>query len=194
MITTLEQTGHFVNLDQLDKNSIIVDCGSCLGKFIDDMRNHSQTKYCKIHAIEPSISNVEQLRCRDDKNLVVWQRALAGNESKLIFYDSYYPGWGSTQRPPPQPITSYPVKTIKINEIFKTLGISRIDYMKIVIEGDEKRVLNAMSQKTAEKIKQISVEFHNQYGATREYVADRFKKLGFEIKAEHYKELFGERE
>lgn len=195
MITKLSETGHFVNLDRLDKDSIIVDAGACLGLFIDDMRNHDQTKHSLIIAIEPNKNNIETLQLRKkDVHLRIYQKALAGDEDKLTFYDSWFPGWGSTQRPPPQPITSYPVKTIKINEIFKKFAISHIDYMKIVIEGDEKRMLEAMTLKTAKKIKQIALEFHNQYGATREYVVDKLEKLGFEVKAAHYKEVYGDRE
>lgn len=193
MITKLERTGHFVNLKRLDKDSIIVDAGACLGALIDDIRSYNQTSHSLIIAIEPHPGHAKRLLCRNDENLVVWQRALVGNEEKLEFYSSYYPGWGSTQRPPPNPHMSYQVKTIKINKIFTKFNIPRIDYLKMVIGGDEKRVLDAMSLETAGKIKQISVEFHKQYGATGEYVEDRFKALGFKIRATHYKEIFGER-
>ena len=102
MITKLEETGHFVDLDRLDKNSVVIDAGACIGEFIGDMRSHQQTKHSLIIAIEPNKSNIERVQLRKkDMHLRIYQKALVGDEDELTFYNSYYPGWGSTQRPPP---------------------------------------------------------------------------------------------
>ena len=53
---------HFVNIDRLDDDSIIVDVGACIGSVIKALRKYKQTTKCKIFAIECNKKLAEDLR------------------------------------------------------------------------------------------------------------------------------------
>lgn len=200
-----KKSKHFVNIDRLNDDSIIVDAGTCEGDVIKRLREHKQTSKCKIFAIECNRKLVEGLKGKNFFNVEIYEKALVGQNTKgdVVFFEGKRgPNWGSIK--PANVISrwhdatdTYDVKTIKINNIFNDLGIEKIDYMKVDTEGSEKLIFKTMSMRTAKKIKQISVEVHwpnKGVGITMEWAKERLKQLGFEIKTEEHAEIFCERE
>jgi len=196
---------HFVRLDKLNDESIIVDAGACLGETIRDLRGYEQTKKCKIFAIECNKKLAEDLRRQKLSNVEICEKALVGQniDGDVTFFESGRgPRWGSIK---PARLTkrwrsatdSYKVKTLKMNDIFNEFGIDKIDYIKMDIEACEQMIFNTMSMETAKKIKQLSVEIHwpkSRIGITMQWAEKRLKELGFEIKHKARVEIFCERE
>ena len=197
---------HFVNIDRLNDDSIIVDAGACEGDVFVRLREHKQTSKCKIFAIECDRINLEIIKKHSFfYNIEIIEKALVGQniEGPVKFIRCKRgSNWGSIK---PANITdrwkdaedSYDVETLKINDIFNEFGIEKIDYMKMDIEGSEKMILETMSMETAKKIKQISVEVHwlnVGVGLTMKWAKERLNELGFEIKLEEHAEIFCERE
>jgi len=90
----------------------------------------------------------------------------------------------------------YSVETLRINDIFDELGIDKIDFMKVDIEGAEKIIFDAMSMETARKIKQITIEVSwpsPNAGITMDWAKKRFLELGFELIYVGRTEIFCER-
>ena len=195
---------HFIRLDRLNGDSIIVDVGVCEGDVIKKLREHKQTSKCKIFAIECNKRLVEMLRKQNLFNVEICEKALVGQgigEKVAFFEGARGSNWGSIA--PSQlkerwatAIDSYDVETFEINNIFNELGIDKIDYMKMDIEGSEKLILETMSMEVAEKIKQMTIEVHwpnLQVGITMDWAKERLIELGFEIKVKKHAEIFCER-
>ena len=196
---------HFIDIDRLNDDSIIIDVGACIGNVTKRLREHRQTMRCKIFAIECDKRNLEILKKQNFYNVEIYEKALVGQNTKgpvKFFRCKRGPNWGSIE-PANQTsrwrdaTESYDVDTIKINDIFDEFGIDKIDYMKMDIEGSEKLTFETMSVETAEKIKQISVEVHwpdKSVGITMAWVSERLEQLGFEIKCKTHAEIFCGRE
>jgi len=196
---------HYVNINRLNDDSIIVDVGACEADVIKELRKHKQASKCKIFAIECDKLNIAELKKKNFLNIEICEKALVGQDIEgpvKFFRHPRGPNWGSIEL---ANITDrwrnatdiYDVKTLKINDIFNEFGIDKIDYMKMDIEGSEKMILETMSMETAKKIKQISAEIHwpnKGVKITMAWAKERFQKLGFEIKREEHAEIFCERE
>ena len=196
---------HFIRLNRLDDESIIVDVGACVGDVIKDLRKYRQTKRCKIFAIECDKKNLEYLKKQNFSNLEICEKALVGQDTEgpiKFFRSPRGPNWGSIE---PARLSerwasaedSYYVKALKINDIFDEFGIDKIDYMKVDIEGAEKLIFDTMSMETAGKIKLLSMEVHwkNPHARiTMDWAKGRLIELGFEVKHMERVEIFCERE
>ena len=199
-----ERNKHFINMKGLNDKSIIVDVGACEGDVIKELRGYKQTRRCKIFAIECNKKLAKNLRKQNLFNVEICEKALVGQdiEGDVLFYEGRRgTNWGSIA---PALVSErwkdatdiYKVKTLKINDIFDEFGIDRIDYMKMDIEASEKMIIETMSEKTAEKIKQISTEIHWKNKHTRiskERIINQLEELGFKMKIEDRMEVFCER-
>ena len=201
-IITIEK--HFVELDRLNDESIIVDAGACEGDIIKGLRKHRQTKKCKIFAIECDKKKVKCIKKQNFFNVEICEKALVGQNIKRpvkFFRCKRGPNWGSIESAGlserwNKATDIYYVNTLKINDIFDEFGIDKIDYMKMDIEGSEKMVFDTMSMETAKKIKQLSVEIHwpnKRAGITMDWAEKQLIKFGFEIKHKARIEIFCER-
>lgn len=210
MIVMLPEYGnkrnkHYVDIDKLNDDSIIIDVGACVGTVIEALREYKQTAKCKIIALECNKKLVEILRKQNFNNIEICEKALTGqNAGKYVtfFEGKRGPNWGSiesaslNERWEESP-GKYKVKTLKINDIFDEFDIDKIDYMKMDIEGGEKLILDTMSTETAMKIKQWTMEVHwpNPYsGITMEGTESRLIDLGFKIVRKDRTEIFCERD
>ena len=88
-------------------------------------------------------------------------------------------------------LIEYQVETMTIEDIFKIDGIDEIDYFKMDIEGSEYEVIDSLTQELATKIKQISMELHdNSKNAALE---QKLKDLGYSTKVFEHNELYAYR-
>lgn len=199
-----EKSKHFINMDGLNDNSIIVDAGACEGDVIKRLREYKQTRKCKIIAIECDRINLKVIKKQNFDNVEICKKALVGQNTDgpvKFFRCRRGPNWGSIE-PANLPerwkdaTESYYVETLKINDIFDEFGIDKIDYMKMDIEGSEKAIFDTISIEVAKKTKQLSVEIHwpnRGVGITMERAERRLEELGFEIKILDRVEIFCER-
>lgn len=192
---------HFIDMREIDDNSIIVDAGACWGDFIKCLRKHERGKNCRIIAVECQRDNVKALRERGYQNVTVCERALVGQGygdkatfSQVIKQKGWGNLFGNTIRPGRRKV-DYEVKTLRINDIFSVLGIGWIDFLKMDIEGAEWNILKTMTEETASKIGQMSMEVHGWCGFTISDVIGRMSDLGFRafLPNEEDREVFGKR-
>lgn len=193
---------YFINLGRLNSASIIVEAGAELGKTIEDLRQFDRTKKCKIFAIECNRDNIKTLRDKKFHNVKIYERALVGQNSgdNVTFYQNIgMPAWGNIIRPrgathrKSEGIREYRVKTLKINDIFSSLGVDKIDFLKMDIEGSEKEVIETMSEETASKIDQLSVKHYFPLNVNNGHFEKIIEELGFEIKIRKKHEILCER-
>ena len=184
---------HFINLDMIDDNSIVVDAGACEGAFIENIRAYKQGNKCRIISIEPNRGHAERLRNRRLPGVTVFEAALTGKDygDEVLFYEHFErPQWGNifkffptkNKKGEVRGYQTYMVKTLMINDIFSELKIDKIDFLKVDIEGAEGEVLDEMTEETASKITQIFVEGHKSFPEI--IVSDmerRLTVLGFDV-------------
>lgn len=172
MLLTQLKNNHIVDLSRLDKDSVVVDAGACMGEIVEDLR--SRGLKCKIYAIEPNKSNFESLK--NLENVISINKALVGKKRETInFYEiSGRPQWGNVY----QGDKVYPVKTIILDELPE-----EIDYLKMDIEGMELEVIEELKK----DIPQMSIEFHGNNGTK---IINRLKSLGYGIKEYPHNEIY----
>lgn len=196
---------HFINLDGLNDRSIIVDAGAASGNSIKTFRRYSEINKCKIFAIECNRSLIGALKRRRFKNVTICEKALVGQGSgdDVIFYQHLgLPDYGNIYERAAwrskrkfKGIKEYKVKVLRINDIFDELNVDKIDYMKVDIEGSELEVIETMSEETASKIGQISMEFHHRSNnGGRERLEGCIQSLGFKKVMNTKQEVFFERQ
>lgn len=194
---------HYIDLKRINDESIIVDAGAMLGIFEENLRATPQGKNCRIIILECDSSLKKAIEDKHIRNTTIIERALCGQHSpakKSFSQVVGLPGWGSFferklsrgAREKCKGFLSYSVKTLRINDIFSTLRIERIDYFKIDIMGAEKEVMETMSQETALRIKQIDIKFFNSIaGMKKAEGIERLIDLGFEIESMSSRQVYG---
>lgn len=161
---------HVIDPTRLDENSVIVDAGACEGWIIQNIR-HLGIK-SKIYAIEPDERNIEKL-----KELEVIPKALVGKKRKVIYYPtSSKPEWGNIHNNHKEQ-EGYEIDTITLDEF------DRIDYLKMVIEGCEKEVIENLPF----IVPQISVQPHQ---GGYEKVLKILESFGYETMEFPYNEIY----
>ena len=206
-LTEIQSKGtHFIDLGRINDDSIIVDAGALWGIFEENLRTFPQAKQCRIIILECDRGLRQLLEDKHLYNVTVIEKALCGQLSspeKQFFQVIGLPGWGSffNRRLSPgakrkcKGFLNYPVKTIRINDIFSELGIKKIDYFKVDIMGAEREVVETMSQETASKIKQIDIKFFELIsGMRRKKGNQRLINLGFKTEFTAQRQLFAWRE
>ena len=193
--------GHFINFELLPEDSIIIDGGVCVGEFVDRINQEVDTKNFKIIGFEPCKDNLRKLEGRPEKlRAEISDKALVGegDAETVTFYEfSGLEEWGNIMgedlprgfhRRAPGSL-EYEVQTTTLIKIFEEYNLPRIDYLKLDIEGPETSLVKTMSQETANKIFQISMEVHNGDGPQLKTILEN---LGYECIFERG-ELYGAR-
>lgn len=153
---------HYVVTDSLDKDSIIFDCGACVGDFTLPLYE----KYGGIyHLYEPDFRNYRRLknRFKSFKNMNIHNKAIDGKIGKDILhigkfitasslFDTHR-GLGDMEKD---------VETTTIKHEMNEIGIKNLDLLKLDVEGSEIFVIPSMDKEILKKIKQIVVEYHLQ--------------------------------
>ena len=160
---------HFVDLDGLNEDSIVVDAGACRGDVIKFLKKHSAIQDANICAIEPCRGNHETfLR---DVPYALFKGSLVGanHREPTVRFQEFVglPGWGNsfawyedTKRKDLKEVREYDVQVLRVTDLFTHFGIDRIDYLKLDIVGMEKSVLRTMPVGMMERVRQISMEVY----------------------------------
>jgi|6_EtaG_2_1085325.scaffolds.fasta_scaffold15591_4 FkbM family methyltransferase len=204
--------GHMIDTDLLQKDSIIIDGGVCIGEFIHELANLTDISQFTIIGFEPSKTNIESLaETFKGSHVQIEAKAIVGKNfpDKTLFYEYKNAGleeWGNVidyhgpaARARGAKEVTYLVETVTIEKIFSIYNIPRIDYLKLDIEGAEFDIVRTMTQEIANKVYQISMEVHDEEqnpsrsrAASVNLLNDGLVKLGYETHFEKG-ELYGYR-
>ena len=82
MLISLLKNEHFIDLSLLNRDSVIVDGGACVGEFIEAVRKYIM---CRVIAIEPSAEYSQKI---NGENIEIINAALVGKNqpSEVMFY------------------------------------------------------------------------------------------------------------
>jgi FkbM family methyltransferase len=185
--STMIETIHWHTLHPryLGAGSTVLDLGANYGHFALAV---TQRFGCHCVAIEPSPECFAAIP--DSAKISKLQIGIAGAAGQMPFHIA---APSPTLRLPRSVASSFvfpveqaqtiEIQVISLPELVKQLAWSRVDLIKIDIEGAEIEVLNACPDDFLRRIAQISVEFHDFCGITPlsdvRYTLRRLHSLGF---------------
>ena len=193
---------HLINIDMIPPNAVVVDAGASYGDFVLALQGKAIPGGCRIFGIECNRTNAEVLRGKNIQNLTILEAALVGNLSpeamtftEIVAKNNQLHEWGNlfglnkesaARRGDFIRFDEYPVRCIRIGQLFETLGVEHIDFLKMDIEGAEVDIFNTMPHDVAARISQASVEHH---GNRKELVC-AVNNAGFVIAEENQYDLY----
>ncbi|MDP2673193.1 MAG: FkbM family methyltransferase [Nanoarchaeota archaeon] len=177
---------------EINKNDIVIDIGAHAGIFT--ILASYYAKNGKVYAFEPMKENYELLKenikLNYAKNIEAINKAVSNKSGKLKFYVSQTKNKGQNSFYK----LSDTQKQISVEKIsFKNFikKIPKINFLKIDCEGAEYEILFSLSKKELEKIKKISMEFHNYGKYNGEDLARFLQKNDFKVKLIQDGKMFG---
>ena len=148
--------GHHIYDSILGPESIILDLGGHKGEFSTILIEHYG---CTSHCVEAMPDLFQALPKLP--RLHAYHYAASDADGTMTFHIASNPESNSLKLKSEEHHTSIEVPTISIPTLLSTHGISRIDLLKMDIEGAEIDVIKGMSDSLLTNIQQITVEFHD---------------------------------
>jgi len=171
--------GHHIWPAPLTKDSVVVDAGAHRGEFSAEIIRRFG---CQCHLVEANPRLVETLIGARAESITT--AALGARDGRGMLHVSENPeatglfdGGSAT--------TSVEVETISLATLMQRLGITKIDILKLDIEGAEFDLIASTPDQILQRINQITVEFHDFKPAFRgrglfENARARLQSKGFD--------------
>jgi FkbM family methyltransferase len=170
----------------IKEDDVVLDLGGNVGIFAHRAEQRGASQVISFEPVTPTFNCL--IKNRGPKTLV-YKNAVGGKNGFTTFRihtDFTHIGGGTSedqdlmlnQRPI---IHSERVIIIGINDIFENIG-TKIDFMKIDIEGGEVDVLTSITDKNLSTLRCLSAEFHKSYeefDLFQEQFVQRMNNLGF---------------
>lgn len=181
----------YLLVDRLSPQSTVIDLGT--GNDADFSVQLMDRYGLRSFGFDPTRKHglgLEQLSRQTDGRFQILPYAISGksgvrrfHESKLNVSGSFTTDHINVQR---DPVVSYDVEVITLNQVFERLGLQRVDLLKMDIEGEEYAALATASDELLKQIDQLIVEFHHHCIdhvtiADNEAVIRRLRTLGFGV-------------
>lgn len=151
---------NITNKKLFDSNSVIIDCGACIGSFTKPLYDRYK---CNFYLYEPDPRNYRRLcrRFKDCMRIKIMDKAIDTFQGEIEFHLGNYITASSkyaSHRGLGNLIEN--VKTTTLD--WELRHLERINLLKLDLEGSEKEVIPQISKEILQKINQIIVEYHLQ--------------------------------
>lgn len=158
-------------------DTVVLDLGANRGRFARGMR---AAYGCQVYAVEPNPALVRDL----PGDVATLAAAVSGETGTARFHLMEQDEWSSLHgRGPIALAETIAVRTYTLADLLDVLDVSRVDVLKLDIEGAEIDVLLQAPAELLQDCEQITVEFHDFHGFTPredcERVIRRMESLGF---------------
>lgn len=157
----------------------IVDCGANIG--LTALYFASKYPNARIVSIEPDPANFALLarNVAHEPRISTVQAAVVGRTREAVYLSQDRPAWGNSIADASGGASTVKVDAVTIKELCERFALSRIDILKVDIEGGEEDVFAAPA--FMNDVRYVMIELHN------DYTLDRFRRdiapLGFEARA-----------
>jgi FkbM family methyltransferase len=179
----------------IQEGDVVLDIGANIGLFAHRAENRGASKVICFEPVTPTFNCL--IKNKGPKTLV-YKNAIGGKQGFTTFNihtDYTHIGGGTTHDQDlllsgKNIIYSERVIIIGINEIFNGMD-SKIDFMKIDIEGGEVEVLTSITDENLSSLRCLAAEFHKTYDGFdtfQDKFVDRMTLLGFK----HFSVYYGD--
>jgi len=149
--------GHHFHSRFLNKSSVVIDLGSHLGQFSDEVNRQFG---CQCHAVEALPSLYQKIK--ESGFIKKYNYAITSINQPISLEITDNPESNYIQKNPKNNLNNnIEISGITLEKFIKDHEISQIDLVKIDIEGAEVDLFDSISDQTLAKIKQITIEFHD---------------------------------
>ena len=149
---------HRLDYPTLNKNSIVFDLGGHMGDFADAINK----KYgCKVYLFEPhpSFYLACTRRFAENKDIILLNYGVSDSKGSFALSDSA--AGSSFINPKHQGNTSITCEVENLSSVLSSLGVTRVDLMKINIEGAEYQLLQYMADSCMlNVVNEYQIQFH----------------------------------
>lgn len=165
----------------LTPDSVVVDLGANLGHFSTKIVSRYGLRCVGVEA-NPTL--YQNLRATHDPRLTFLNFAVGGEDAPVTFHVSGDITASSVVDfgvPDAQGTVTVPGRTLAT--LLRDAGLDQVDLMKVDIEGAEVAMFAAAPDDLLRRIRQITIEFHDQHGSMTHdqfrQIRDRLLGLGF---------------
>jgi FkbM family methyltransferase len=172
-------TSDFLNFIQIFVNAeyspcfsyipeVIIDLGSYIGLSAIYFANRFPT--AKIICVEPSSDNYEllEINTKPYKNIVLIKAGIWSHKTKLKISKQVGGDWGNILEESEEEDA---IEAISIPDIVERFKLTKIDFLKIDIEGSEKQIFSNNTESWVELVNIVACETHDRFleGCTESY-------------------------
>lgn len=156
---------NYVFREQFKPGDIAIDVGT--GNDPDFSKYLIANYGMKCFAVDPTRKHGEELKKleRATKEFHYLPYALGPRNGKVQFYESIVNVSGSLLQDHrnivSDPVTSYVVDMVTVDELLRIIGEKRIAIMKLDLEGVEYQLIGTLNQGPLKRIQQLIIEFHH---------------------------------
>ena len=171
--------GHHIWPAPLTKDSVVVDAGAHRGEFSAEIIRRFG---CQCHLIEANPELAKNLTVAGAASITAAALGACDGRGTLHVSENLEAA-GLFETGPVA--TSVEVETISLATLMRRLGITKIDILKLDIEGAEFDLIASTPDQILQRINQITVEFHDFKPAFRgrglfENARARLQSMGFD--------------
>lgn len=163
---------------KIHEGDIVVDVGANIGVFT---RWAYMEGARKVISFEPDHRYFQLLKLNSSPDTILFNAAVSNSIGTIRLYES--PHLGGSNILHPDTGDSYPVRTYTIDYLFETGLVTKIDFLKVDIEGAEHQLFSGVSDQNLMKIRTIAMEYHHAHVGydeeLRTNLIKRLNKIGF---------------
>lgn len=169
---------------KINPNDTVVDLGAHIGSF--SVFASKKAVLGKVFAYEPSPENFKYLtenkKLNSLSNLLIFNYAVAGSKRNLNLYINEGDS-GENSIYKTDAVKSIKISAVSLPQIFEENKISKIDFLKIDVEGAEYEILLNTPKKYLNKIEKIAMEYHDNVAPkhNHEELKKFLEKNSFEV-------------
>lgn len=165
------------------KDLTIMDVGANIGLFTQYASQFAK----KIYSLEPAKTHFEVLEemIKYNKLDIVTpiNKALSHENGTATFYHSQNVTMFSLDKRVDNTGEKEEVETVTMDKLFKDNNITKIDFMKLDVEGAEAQIIGSEGfEKVASKIKTIVLEYHAWSGVNPSQIVNTLIDYGYQVK------------
>jgi FkbM family methyltransferase len=174
----------FIDKGFSERKAVIVDLGACLGEFTREFseRFNGIEKSILIEANPTNFNLIEEMENVNKLNRFI---STVPEGFEIFREDPKSPYNGTSMFTYFENPVEHKIERITVDKILEIYNIEKIDILKIDIEGAEYDLLENISQKTLDKIDQITVEFHDfldpDLKLRTDSIVNKIRSMGYSV-------------
>jgi len=160
----------------------IIDGGAHIGAW--SAYAYSFNPSAKIYALEPDTDNIQALKqsikLNELKNVRIIPQALAATTG-IRYWQKAVDSINHKLSPSDSQTGKHKVATVSLADLLKNIGLSKIDLLKLDIEGGEYELIDNWTKADLKPIKNIILEYHQLPNRDPQEIENFFRVNGFSV-------------